>query len=1094
MQWSQDDLRDLAARATPLFERIGGAVVPVASTDDDDAGARIEHWRRALGDDTGDRLALRLTFDGLAESACRHTLGRVAWPPDRPLPAWLATLEAILATCRAAPRPTESDANDPAAHGRVPPFADIVRPFARFAEGQLQQRAGPDLAVLSVGAVDDLLADLLACLSADMALALGKQFELQRALHDPLWWVADGEDRDPTLTTRRYAAFADAMLGGGLKGFFQEHPVLARLMVERIDRWVEHGARLCRRLRRDAEAIGQVFRGGRAPGIVTALRPGLSDPHHGGQSVTVITFGEGDGSAWKLVFKPRSLATDTALFGLLGWLNDGAQPLQDFKILKVLDRGNYGFIEHVDHAPCAGPDQLRRYYRRTGMLLCVIWALGGTDCHHENVIACGEFPVLIDTETLVYPRPRRSGVAWNDASADALAGDLVHGSVLSTGLLPVWQAGQNGRSYDLSGLCGDPQQPTGFHSLQWRHANSDQMQLVEWQATTRRLANMPLLGDEAQPPAAFAAEICDGFATMYSRLLARREQLLAADGPLAAFAGCVVRCIMRPSSVYGVLLSRLRHPDLLRDGADRSIEIEMLARAMLPSGGAVSASPAWPLIKAERDAVERGDIPLFTASAADRVLRADNAVVAVDVLSEPSFGRARERVRQLSATDLALQLGYIRAAFAARYGTDGGPPSGPACAPDPDRADDMTPAPEQMIEAAHAIAWRMRELAVTAPDGTATWITPDFDAATERWRLGPMRHMLYSGRCGVALFLAAIESITLGGQFRTLALGAVKPLRAMLREAGGRRLARHIGLGAGDGLGGLIYGFIRIGQLLGENDFIREAHRMVSWMTDDDAREDKFLDVIGGAAGAILALAALYEDFGSDAALARAAACGRRLLSAQSACGGWPTPIASRPLTGFSHGAGGIAYALLRLGRASGEQAFVAAARRGIAYEDSIYCEQQGNWPDYRDGGAAAAALAFATTWCHGAPGIGLARLGGLAGLDTASVRLDIDRAIATTRACALDGPDHLCCGNFGRIELLLEGSRRLGRPDLMVAARRAAAWAVRRAGRTGDYHLHTPMMPGVCAPSLFQGTAGIGYQLLRLSRPDLLPSVLLWA
>jgi lantibiotic modifying enzyme len=29
--------------------------------------------------------------------------------------------------------------------------------------------------------------------------------------------------------------------------------------------------------------------------------------------------------------------------------------------------------------------------------------------------------------------------------------------------------------------------------------------------------------------------------------------------------------------------------------------------------------------------------------------------------------------------------------------------------------------------------------------------------------------------------------------------------------------------------------------------------------------------------------------------------------------------------------------------------------------------------------------------------------------------------------------------------------------------------------------------------PSFFQGTAGIGYELLRMARPDLLPSVLLW-
>jgi lantibiotic modifying enzyme len=37
-------------------------------------------------------------------------------------------------------------------------------------------------------------------------------------------------------------------------------------------------------------------------------------------------------------------------------------------------------------------------------------------------------------------------------------------------------------------------------------------------------------------------------------------------------------------------------------------------------------------------------------------------------------------------------------------------------------------------------------------------------------------------------------------------------------------------------------------------------------------------------------------------------------------------------------------------------------------------------------------------------------------------------------------------------------------------------------------------MLPrSVYQPGFFQGMAGIGYALLRLAHPDLLPSVLLW-
>ena len=65
---------------------------------------------------------------------------------------------------------------------------------------------------------------------------------------------------------------------------------------------------------------------------------------------------------------------------------------------------------------------------------------------------------------------------------------------------------------------------------------------------------------------------------------------------------------------------------------------------------------------------------------------------------------------------------------------------------------------------------------------------------------------------------------------------------------------------------------------------------------------------------------------------------------------------------------------------------------------------------------------------------------------------------------------------------------------DPGLRAGRARAWrVVPRAERTDGFVLH-PMLPTqLDNPGFFQGTAGIGYELLRMVRPDLLPSVLLW-
>ena len=183
---------------------------------------------------------------------------------------------------------------------------------------------------------------------------------------------------------------------------------------------------------------------------------------------------------------------------------------------------------------------------------------------------------------------------------------------------------------------------------------------------------------------------------------------------------------------------------------------------------------------------------------------------------------------------------------------------------------------------------------------------------------------------------------------------------------------------------------------------------------------------MAGSAGALLGLLALHAVTGDAAILDRATLCGSHLLECRDGDGNgaraWTT-MDERRLTGFSHGAAGIAYALSRLYAATSGEAFLAAAAEGIAYEGSVFCPAAGNWPDLRpraDGGEPSEP-AFIAQWCHGAAGIGLGRLGGLTVLDSSAVRRDLEVALATTLDCDWHGVDHLCCGNLGRIELLLE-------------------------------------------------------------------------
>jgi len=76
---------------------------------------------------------------------------------------------------------------------------------------------------------------------------------------------------------------------------------------------------------------------------------------------------------------------------------------------------------------------------------------------------------------------------------------------------------------------------------------------------------------------------------------------------------------------------------------------------------------------------------------------------------------------------------------------------------------------------------------------------------------------------------------------------------------------------------------------------------------------------------------------------------------------------------------------------------------------------------------------------------------------------------------------------------ILLVAASKLSRPDLAKVASTWAWQVVARAEESGTFTLHLLLPKGVSSPGFFQGTAGIGYELLRIAHPEMLPSVLLW-
>jgi lantibiotic modifying enzyme len=1048
-------LRDVVARAASISERLGPDFIP-AEADEERLRTRRRAWCEAAAGSDAEAFARRLAWDELDDSSVRRALGPVELAPDAPLPPWATTLAALLddAECGAA---TEARPNRFLAPDQSQPFQEVLAPLVRAASHRLAAQAGAKWTDLGDNAQAGLERALLGRLCAHCARSLDLELSVLRRRRGGLFWAApSGSDSSDVL----YREFVAGMCGDRLRRFFAEYAALARIVAVSVDHWTAMATELAGRLAADAGALEYAFHGGAPYGSVAALEADLSDPHNGGRTVVFVTFTSG----LRLVYKPKHVGMEAAWSRLLHWLNErGATPV--LKPLRILERDGYGWAEFVAPRSCARAEERRRYYERSGMLLALIYALGGSDCHDENIIPAGEHPVLVDAETVIVP----AAAPFASTDADAEESAAFAYSVLSTSMLPAWILRDDQSVSTIGGLTAVPER-AGRKVPLWRGpaAAPDEITAAPW--------------------ADFTEQIEGGFRRMYDLLLSCRDALLAPGGPMAAFAGQRVRFLHRNTQIYGMLHRRTLRPEFLRDGTDRDIQLDALSRALLFG----DEKPLyWPILAAERRAMERMDIPLFTVEASRNRLPLETAHVLEGCFHEPCFDRAVRRLGSLDAHDRDCQIRLLRAALAARPVTarnrvDEASPPIPL--------DGLQIAPDALIAAALAQAEALRRQAIGDPRRRATWFSFDESPDNGLHELRPVGPSLYSGTGGIVLFLAALERATGGAGFRDLALAALNGDLQALRQLDGRVSQVKIGIGGGAGIGSFVYALCRIAALLDEEALLVDARRAASLVTPARIAADRQFDVLGGAAGAILGLLTLYEATRDTVALERAAACGRHLLARRvpSVAGfrAWPT-AGDRLLTGFSHGAAGIAYALLRLAAATGEYAFRDAAEEAVIYERSVYLPEKGNWPDLRDGAEKAREAPTAMGWCHGAPGIGLARVGGLCHLDTPDVRRDIDAALAATERSGLHAEDHLCCGSLGRADFLLEAGLRLQRPDSVACAQAIGAAVAFRATERGCYALGA--VDGSCVPGLFKGISGVGFQLLRLGCPERVPSVLLW-
>jgi type 2 lantibiotic biosynthesis protein LanM len=872
------------------------------------------------------------------------------------------------------------------------------------------------------------------------------------------------------------------------RALLTSYPVLARQLAVMVDGWVRAGEKLGRDLAADGDLLGEVFAGG-SLGAVAEVVTGLGDRHRGGATVSRLRWTDGT----ELIYKPRPMRVDAHFQELLAWVNSKGVTAR-LRTVRCLDRGDHGWMEQVTAAACDDLAARRRFYRRHGALLALLYMLGGSDFHAENVIAAGEHPVLIDLETLIQPELPAPDDALSPA--DVQATEMARSSVTAAGLLPVrsW-ASRSGATVDVSGLGYRPGQRSPLAVAAVRDAGLDTMRIelqhVTMDPPAAQAAAIPAAGELLD----HAPDILAGFTEVY-RLCARHASELTA-GPLAAFAGDEVRVVLRPTLWYTVLLSTSYHPRLLRDALDREQHFDALWRDV----------PALPYLAActgyERADLWSNDVPVFSATASGTVLRASDGRGVRGVRLRPGMDRIADRLASLSEADLARQRWLITGALATTA-IEELPPLPPRS---PRRSRPVVPIPARparpggsaagqpaLLEAADKIGRELAGIGFIA-QGSAQWLGVNSPRGTA-WSLGPLRPDLFHGLTGIALFLGWLGQLTGDARHTSLARAALRTARCQLSQepaAGSGSMPGGLPGGMA-GAGGLCYALAELGKLWSDESLIDAAGQHAR-AAAREAPSDLLYDFVGGSAGSIAGLAALHALRPAADLEEGIRACADRLLATATrtpAGIGWLSSevrefrAVRQPLAGFAHGGAGIILPLFHAARILADQRYRDAARQALRHEQALFDPRTRTWTAVTDPGGPTT-YAGTPSWCYGGPGIGLSRLACLP--DTGPDPVTAQEIDAALRSLSRPAASHcLCHGDLGNAELYLQAARTLRRPDLLQAAQQHGLQAITDSQATG-WACGTPL--NVQTPGLMFGLAGIGYGLLRIADPDHVPAVL---
>lgn len=704
------------------------------------------------------------------------------------------------------------------------------------------------------------------------------------------------------------------------------------------------------------------------------------DSHNNGKRAMLFVFNER-----KIIYKPHSLSNDLFLENVYTEFNK-CLPLS-LKSPKTITKDNYGWQEFILKEECKTEEEYKNYYYRYGEMICIAYCLNMTDLHMENLISHGEYPVIIDTETVIsndsYNFDKEKVAVMNCDTPVKLMNRSISKSVMNTQLLPVNVLG-GVFDIDLSPLAINNTQKSN-KMLQYKVVEefTDNIH-VDAQYYEQIVSDTKHLEHNA---CKYLKKILDGFTECYICILANKTYYRTFIEKEMIRNKLVLRQVLRPTYVYGKFLDASNHPDYLQDINKQVSLISKLKSLQYRNDQKMSKQSDM-----EITSILNGDVPYFYVKADSKSLQSIYGDIEA-FYSKTIIDLVVERISLMSEDNLITQQRLIRLSMSTLLDSNWN---------HSERTETETVSnytlycfgdDKEIVQnvgdyLCHEAIW---------DDTKKFCIWPSHALLTPKLKVSPSSFYLYDGG-GTVLFLNYLANETKDNQYRVVADGIMQ---------GFLYNQEYLSLSAYNGIGSLLYIYYSLYKLRKDEKYYIKYKQCLKQVEKVELTDGMPIDYINGLSGMAVLLENLYCEEQDQMLLQLAKKYTDYCIE----------HLDEMKLTGLAHGYSGIILAVAGYYGICKEEKYYNEAIRIISKENEYYDTSKNNWKDLRKD----VKDSDPVYWCHGATGICLTRMKAYELLDSKVCKFDMEKCIKKIRDDMMRLKDHsLCHGMFGNLDCLI--------------------------------------------------------------------------